>query len=342
MKFQYALLFLGSLPIGMQAQVSLDDAQNSPEVGSTFQVHRYNMYTEPGSGGAGASWDHSTLVADTQVVYAVLDVSDYENALAYPTSTHVLTDGDDTLIYKADADGIVLMGEDITYEFQPFLEPTDVHTPFNDGPLVLDYPLSFGTSWQDDVSATYELETIGTMTRTGQITGVADAEGSLELPNGTYTDILRVYTHYDITESGGFVNGTRNTHTYSYYAEWLKHPLLRIMADTLTAFGINSPTVRTEWLDTLSVGIIEAIENNAAFGVWPTPARDVLNITLPEQQKGNVNGILRDLTGRIVREWNISPIGNTSVNVSDLPQGQYFLQLITGAGEIGVRKVIVR
>ena len=117
------------------------------------------------------------------------------------------------------------------------------------------------------------------------------------------------------------------------------------MADTIqvnTPFAIQNVTVRTEWLDTLSVGIIEAIENNAAFGVWPTPASDVLNITLPVVQQGKVNGILRDLTGRIVREWNISSIGNTSVNVSDLPQGQYFLQLIGTSGEIGVRKVVVR
>src|SRR5690606_21381107 len=101
---------------------------------------------------------------------------------------------------EASATGIELLGEDITYEFQPLLQATDVHTPYTDGPLTLQYPAAMGTNWNDPISATYQLETIGTMTRTGTITGMVDGQGSLELPNGIYADILRIYTHYDITE----------------------------------------------------------------------------------------------------------------------------------------------
>ncbi len=342
MKVQYIAL-LGLLPIAVSAQgPTLEHARNTPAVGATYHVHRNSQFTPPGNAGAGASWEHSALVADSQVVYNVLDVATFEFAAGYPTSTHLLSDGDDTLIYRADMDGIVLMGEDITYEFQPLLPPTDVHTAFSDGPMILKYPSSFGTTWQDPVSATYELETIGTMTRSGQIMGNVDAEGSLELPNGAYSDVLRVYTHYDVTEAGGVINGTRNTHTYSFYSDWLRHPLLRIMADTISVFGSNSITYRTEWLDEASVGLVEAIEQGEAFGLWPTPATDVLNITIPEGHAGRKSGILRDVTGRVVREWQIGAIGNSTFNVSDLPDGQYFLQVIGTGGELGVRKVIIR
>lgn len=344
MKIQYAALFLGLCPVSAIAQgPTLDNANNTPVVGTSFTVHRNTAFVDPGAAGVGQIWDHEGLVSIEQVEYEILDVDAYINSAQYPQGTHLITDGNDTLIYKIDAAGWEVIGEDVTF-ILPFVPPTDVHAAYTDGIMQLQYPASFGTNWADPVLASYELEDFGTITRTGISQSTVDGHGMIMLPSGDQDDILRVYSHLNTNEAGTGASGTRNVHMFSFHAQWLKFPLARFVSDTITLstpFLFENVVGRVEWLDEVSVGVIESIEQNEAFGLWPTPARDVLNITLPVKAGGKVQGVLRDLTGRTVREWSLAPIGNTSVDINGLPAGQYFLQVIDGMNEIGVRKVIV-
>ncbi len=343
MKVQYIAL-LGLLPIAVSAQgPTLDDANNTPEIGKSFIVHRNAQYVNPGSAGSGQSWDFSSLISNEVVTYQVRPVADLINAGDYPNATHLLTDGNDTLIYKIDADGWELLGEDVTFTMA-LIEPTEIQVAYSDPARTLEYPASFGTVWSDVVIGAYELE-LGPVSRNGVLEGEVNAEGTVELASGSYSDIIRVHTKMTTTETNASATADRKVHTYAFYATWLKHPLVKITSDSITVTSplvIPNHTGRTEWLDEASVGLVEAIEQGEAFGLWPTPARDVINVTIPEGISGTKQGILRDVTGRVVREWQIAPIGNSTFNVSDLPQGQYFLQVIGTAGELGVRKVIIR
>ena len=343
MKVQYIAL-LGLLPIAVCAQGPvLDHVNNTPEIGSTFTVRRHLQWVDPGSAGNSQAWNFSNLIVNETVTYEVIDVAELFNAGDFPNATHLLTDGNDTLIYKIDASGWELLGDDVTFTLPP-LPATDVQTQYTDGVKHLPYPAGFGDTWTDAVLGSYDLD--GTViTRTGTIEGAVDGLGVVELPGSYQENILRVYTSKITSENGTGINGNRRIHTYAFHAEWLKHPLAKFVADSITVtspFVLSNNTGRVEWLDTASVGLVEAIEQGEAFGLWPTPATDVLNITIPEGHAGRKSGILRDVTGRVVREWQIGAIGNSTFNVSDLPDGQYFLQVNNDAEELGVRKVIIR
>ncbi|MDQ3102200.1 MAG: hypothetical protein M3R08_12490, partial [Bacteroidota bacterium] len=312
MKVQYIAL-LGLLPSAVFAQgPTLDNANNTPAIGSTFTVSRHNQYVEPGTSGSSQAWNFSNLTANEVVTYEILEVADLINADDFPEATHLITDGNDTLIYKIDGSGWELVGDDVTFNISP-LPATDVQTQYTDGVMHLEYPTAFGNSWNDPVLGTYDFD--GTIiTRSGTIQGNVDGHGTLDLADAYQENILRVYTRQQTSESGTGISGTRRIHTHSFYAEWLKFPLIKFIADSITItipIGAANNTGRVEWLDTLSIGVIESIEQGEAFGLWPTPARDVLNITLPQRNSEKVQGILRDLTGRTVREWSLSSFGNS-------------------------------
>ena len=320
------------------AQSTLTQEGNAPFLDTEFMVHRNAALSDPGPAGNGQAWDHSALTGVSQFTVHVEDPMGV-------AGTHLIWGDTDSLYYEVNADGMFLLKEEVMMT-APGVGTTAVSADYQgDGVQMMAWPASYGTSWSGTAFGSYVLEG-ETITRSGTVVGVVDGEGSLELPYGSF-DVLRVYSLVATNESGvisGFdVIGERKLHTWSYYAEWLKHPLLKITADTLnitSPFPTTSQTAKTEWLDEVNVGVIEAQENNATFGVWPTPAVGTLNVTMQEKA-GMVRAMLLDNGGRLVREWSVSASGNSTVDVQGIPAGQYIIQVIGGEGVIGARKVII-
>ncbi|MDQ3100500.1 MAG: T9SS type A sorting domain-containing protein [Bacteroidota bacterium] len=340
MKYRYIGLLSISLPICSIAQFTINQAGNAPTLGSEFEFHRQQVLTDPGAAGNGQTWDFSMLSSTSNGTIYVEDPMGV-------AGTHMIRNDSDTLYYTISGEGMFLVKEESMMTAPGFgSEPVTVDYT-GEGVKLLEFPASLNTAWNGTVFGNYVLQG-GAFTRSGTVNGVVDAEGSLLLNSNTYDNVLRIHSFVSTNENGVIssvdVVGTRHLHNWSYYTEWLKHPLVKITADTISVsqpLPASSPTVRTEWLDDLSIGVIESIEQGEAFGLWPTPARDVLNITLPQRRSEKVQGILRDLTGRTVREWSLASFGNSTVDISGLPAGQYLLQVLNGANEIGVRKVIV-
>jgi hypothetical protein len=340
MNHRYAVIFLGLLPFCSSAQITLTRADNAPEYGSSFTIHRSMTYAQPGPAGEGQNWDHSMLTSGSTHTIHV------ENSTGV-AGTHLLRDDNDSLYFQVNDQGMYLVRE-ITTMAAPGLGATDVtvnHT--GDGVRKLAFPAALAASWNGPVLANYAIEA-DPFTRSGNYTAMVDAQGSIQLPSITHENVLRVHLNMETTETGslgGFsVTANRRYQTWSWYAEWLKHPLLKIVSDTMqvtSPFPSELGNVRTEWLDETSVGIIEAMENNASFGVWPTPAIHNLNVTLPVEGKGAARANLVDMQGRMVREWSISAAGNTSLDIAGLASGQYTLQVIANGRAIGARKVII-
>lgn len=82
-----------------------------------------------------------------------------------------------------------------------------------------------------------------------------------------------------------------------------------------------------------TVEIVNKTSSEASLEVWPNPVNDKLNIRVVGANKGDL--YLRDALGRTV--WHqLSSNGNAvfeaSVEIGDLPQGNYFLQLRADLG----------
>jgi hypothetical protein len=83
-------------------------------------------------------------------------------------------------------------------------------------------------------------------------------------------------------------------------------------------------------------GINEVTFENSSFTVFPNPVAQILNIELKIK---NADLKIIDMLSNIVKQQNISA-ENTSIDISDLPEGVYFVQVKASAG-ILTKKIIV-
>lgn len=87
---------------------------------------------------------------------------------------------------------------------------------------------------------------------------------------------------------------------------------------------------------------IHEVKGNIEMQVYPSPANAQLNVTLNSLQKPLQTLRVLDLTGRLVMEATNLNGYTQSLNVSELPQGNYLLQVSLTDGTTGTRRFSVQ
>ncbi|OBX21261.1 MULTISPECIES: T9SS type A sorting domain-containing protein [Bizionia] len=135
-----------------------------------------------------------------------------------------------------------------------------------------------------------------------------------------------------------------NSHGYVYFKikplpGYSEGDLIPNTADIYFDFNpaITTNTFETEFVANLSVGEFASVN----YTMYPNPANTVVNF---EFSKGNMNTIqiqVFDVTGNLVSKSNLILEGNKlSLNVANLPQGLYFIELKSN-GFKTIEKLIV-
>lgn len=97
-----------------------------------------------------------------------------------------------------------------------------------------------------------------------------------------------------------------------------------------TSYFTNTVNVRLSSLE-------DEIDYSNLIKIYPNPAKDLLNI---ETQTNDLSQTkLIDQNGRIVMTWDKLP---NNINVSSLPQGNYYLQINTPQGKVNKKIIIAR
>ena len=276
---------------------TLDAAGNTPIIGGVFPMHA-DGYTDPGAAGTGLFWDFSTLGTDSLVTYQVIDPDASAHFALFPSATYALTNSSsDTLFYTSTANGLELVGEDVTYI------AFDVQAPYTDNILTLKMPCTLGTNWADNLAADYDIDGVGPATRAGTITGLADATGTVQMPYGELPGLLRVHTRLQHLDDVGLSQATHERDEWAWYGEWSKFPVLRIWADTISVtFPMITQIVRvTEWMDsTAAVGVQDPL--NDAFGLeaFPNPTLGQVTLTFGAFDRKEMDLMVHDAMGRAV------------------------------------------
>lgn len=93
----------------------------------------------------------------------------------------------------------------------------------------------------------------------------------------------------------------------------------------------------------LPSSVEEAAENTLPVSVFPNPAGDVVNIQVSSQQSSPLTVRFLTLDGREALQLQRTVAGTLTlpINVSNLPEGMYLVQIATNEGT-AVRKVVVR
>jgi hypothetical protein len=91
----------------------------------------------------------------------------------------------------------------------------------------------------------------------------------------------------------------------------------------------------TAYDSTCGVGVEE--EGNVLFSVYPNPANTILNVKCSTQAIVTVF----DVTGKLIESKNLKE-GYSSVDVSNLNSGMYYVRVMTTAGISNVQAVMVQ
>ncbi len=331
-----ALLIVYTIIDGLTAaaQPTLTAATSTPVIGDIYYRYFCNTTGVPtGDTGSNITWDYSSLSVTSRDTVTVLDgaatpytdsfpgvtLAEYLSAngeyVYYNTSTHAMRD---TGAYFPPATG----GAGCIFETKPA--------------TYLSYPFTFGNALNDSCayivySSAQSSQQVDTM--------LADGYGTLILPSGTYTNVLRIsHSVYTSTTVSSGTSTDRDSIFY-WYMPGYHYPLLTIfiIADVLTGATIN--TLDVVYSPPPAATFAQNIASENDIAIYPNPATDIIHIRAGVLRPLSV--IATDILGKHVAVSYESVKDNElSITTSNWAAGLYLLHVQTDRGMF-VRKVAV-
>lgn len=333
---RYTIPFLLACNAAPLAAQTLTAVENLPPVNATY-AYRKAAYSDPEAPGAAQLIDRTGLVQTGTATIGWVSPTVYSDPSAFPTASIASISGADTIFYRLNGNAWERVGErQIIFAF-------DVEIPLSDPSINLDLPLSFGDTWNDNITGSFLIDA-SPGTRTGTISGSVDASGSLLLPGidpvdvvrvNTYTQEVNVFTEVPVF---GTVTVVHKRRQYDYYGQFMKTPLMRVYTDSLvSSIGLNIVDSAILYLEPSMVGMLEAQAGGETLRVFPDPATDELNIPATGLAAGTILRIM-DASGRLVRTERLGMTGAIRpLDVAGLAPGLYTLQIGSGAEVRSVR-----
>ena len=305
------------------AQPTITGAANNPVAGEVFYGHACDTTgANRGAAGAGVTWDLSGLTVYQQDTSAFVSCSSTPYCDSFPGSNIAISDGFGGYTYfitDAAKWAVNGYGSATATDNQHFSDPENI----------VSFPMTYNTVKAD----TYSSAQPGIPWYSSGIDSfIADGYGTLILPSGSHTNVLRVRT---ITYSNDSDGSTAAMHVrserYMWFTPGFHFPLLVMTYDT----SGGTPYLYDVTYYTGGTTAVNDINNSAAkLKVYPNPARGTINIacTSPSDQAATI--ILTDITGHAVwssvNERLSGGVNNFSYSTGSLPSGIYLLRVQAG------------
>lgn len=307
--------FLGASAVTAVAQPSLSAANTNPIAGESFVINTA-PYMAPGAGGANVTWNFSTLTSSGTNTFSYVSSSSTPNGASFPNANIAYTVSGMTDYYSATGSTYARAG---AYGNNTAISYSDVEQ-------LLSYPFTYNSTFVDSFKSTYTSNGI-TLQRLGKITATADGYGTLVLPNGTVTNVLRVKWEEDYGDYySGFAMYEYETTIYAWYKPGVHYPIM-----SMTELVVNQGAANRygSYMDVSGLG---AFENSVAGNllVYPNPSNSLLNIDLSLQTGANVKiSVINMLGESFIYSEQTAGAGNfyKTLDVSGLAAGMYILQL---------------
>ena len=321
------------------AQPVLTAANSNPVAGDHFTNHTcIATGILQGAAGAAVTWDYHTLT-DTGTV-----LGDFVTCASTPYC--------DSFAGSNLATGTG-MGASADYSY--YITNTNVwevtgnlsggaYTYYSKPDVIHQYPVVYNTSFLDTnisfSSSSSPVIGYGIIRDSNKI----DGYGTLILPSGTYTNVLRQFRisadYGSIPDSALTYYGTYEV--YYWYAPDFHFPLLEIVFDSSSGTGWSAHFVAYATKATTDVTAINT--NEMSVVVSPNPASNVIHLKFSLDNSRSAIITLTDITGRnaatITGDKLNNGMNDITIPVSGLPEGMYILHLIS-AGKSVSQKIIV-
>jgi hypothetical protein len=309
------------------AQPTLTAAGINAVVGNSF-VNNITNYVSQGAAGANQTWDLSALTISSTSTLQTVTSSSTGSGASFPNSNICEVDGPVYLYYKTSSTAWQVEGNITPSSSSPIV------MPYSNPEDLMRYPFTYNNSYKDPWTATY---TSGgsTYIRKGTDSITGDSYGTLKLPTGTYSNVLRVHLvqyYIDSTNIGGspFIISYQNDE-YMWYLNGNHYPIATV-STLSTDFG-GGPTVTQN--GSYTSGIVAGIKDEGSVlggcHLYPNPATSHIKLELGLDVAQRIEVKLFNSIGEQINSTlNVEGVqgANTyTIDIATLPEGIYFAQI---------------
>ncbi len=275
-----------------------------------------------GSSGASQTWNYTGISTGTNTPgsYTYVPMSSVTNNSLYPAGTIArrIGIGGYDYIYNITSSKVEYLG---------FAQPTASNCQvYSDPAIFYSLPFTYGSSSSDTYSYTS-----GMGSYAGTIIATGDGTGTLQLPSGIYSNILKIIVFYN--QPGNFTSVE-----HRFYSALSKFPLLTINSDTVGASIYKSGKINV-----LVATSIKRLEYQSAFSIFPNPITNG-ELFLKSEDGEPVKKIeITNVLGQMVYNRSSDEMNETNakkIDVSALQKGIYFLNISNSKGTIS-KKIII-
>ncbi len=340
---QRLLLGAGLLFSGVcLSQPTLTGANTNPVIGEVLGGVT-TAYFNPGSAGANQTWNFASLTSTGTSSVTVVSVGSTAHGSSFPNATFALApSASSTSYYAASSSSFQYYGDYNGSTLQAYSNPEDL----------LRYPFTYGNSYSDPYTCNYMSS--APEYRKGTVTVTADGYGTLILPNGTFSNVLRVHmveSQVDSANLTGFVSlGTYRRSEYAWYLPgnaWMIASCDSITINSVINGTVGTPTYVTTggYTSVIHAGIEEMDNLLQSLHVYPNPSHGVvtLQFDLNKTSKYEVNlfNYSGQKVGETIQEEGMEGSNLKEINTAGLAKGIYFVQVTDEHSNVFSRKIVV-
>ncbi len=320
----YLLLILCAFNLTSMAQPVLDSSNTNPVAGNVFIWATCNGLSNTGLAGAGQTWDLTTLTATNSTTYSCT------SSLAAPflSSSVKLASINGDIYYNTSASSLEASGME---------NSSGVQYVYSDNEKLLNFPFQMGDSFTDTWANTFDNGLTYFRNGTSEVT--ADGHGTVMLPIGNFSNVLRVktiQTYQDSVPGLGVVYSYVNT-SFAWYLPGQHQPIASL--SSLVNNG-TTPVLYGQYLASLVTAIDDVSSSKDHFiSISPNPAIHDVLVSLTESISSPVF-ILTDMTGREI-SLNVTrqAVGTYSISPIGISSGLYVLRAFVNGKYVASGKV---
>ena len=318
--FLLSLLAVSSL----SAQTTINRSA-LPDVGLSFNAFIVQEGVDPmaSTTGNGVTWDFIDSLSGGQAT--TVDWVNPSNPEFPDANLSLQLGGDFSVFFSSNDDSLEQLGASASGQ----------NIAYDDGATYFEYPVNLSDSNTDPFSLTAQGFTLG-----GDAVTTYDGFGTLILPDGSYTDVFRVYSNQDFSAQGPFpVSGSVDI----YY--WFETSTKR---NLLTIVGIESPILNQDLAVYKSDDATSAEDklDVASLNLFPNPANGSTTLLYTLETAADARLSIRNVAGQEVRAQHLGNLQpgtqEAKLDVSNLTPGMYIVSLELDGQAAASRKLIVR
>lgn len=315
------------------AQPTLTDANCNPVAGENFTVI-ITPTIAPGSAGANQNWNLSAMSFSATGNVTISTTASTPSSSPFPSSNVSYRDGILHQFFRTSPGGLQYYGD--FYYSGSFTGTTIVS--YTDPVDYLHLPLNFNDTYIDGFQGTKVLTSgiAPTQIRNGTATVTADGYGTLTVPTGSFANVMRVHMQSAIRDSiaNSSLVAVLTQDEYLWYRPGTHYPIAGII--------YYDGDMRGFYISSYPTGLKENNVGSVAFELYPSPASDHVNIHFPISSTDKTQVSIYNSLGQELKTFAPETMSDdVKINVSDLPNGIYILQLSSNNNRLTGKRFII-